>query len=91
MKLQNYTSVEKDEVVLSCELSKASGEVKWFKDGNEIFPSRNVLLQSDGRKRWLVIKRATKKDMGAYACDCGTDKTIADLNIEGNSSQVWTT
>lgn len=84
MKLQSYTAVEKDEVILSCELSKAVGEVKWFKDGSEIYPSKNILFQSDGKKRLLVIKKAAKSNVGAYTCDCGTDKTTADLNIEGN-------
>ena len=85
MKLQNYTAVEKDEVMLSCELSKPAAEVKWFKDGNEIFPSKNILFQSDGKKRTLVIRKAAQGSMGAYTCDCGTDKTTADLNIEGNA------
>lgn len=85
VKLQNYTAVEKDEVILSCELSKAVGEVRWFKDCNEIFPSKNVVFQSDGKKRILVIKKATKSNMGAFTCDCGTDKTTAHLNIEGNT------
>lgn len=85
VKLQNYTAVEKDEVILTCELSKAAAEVKWFKDGTEIFPSKNVLFQSDGKKRMLVIKKAAKSSMGVYICDCGTDKTTADLNIEGNT------
>lgn len=92
-KLQNYTAVEKDEVILSCELSKSTAEVKWFKDGNEIFPSKNILFQSDGKKRMLVIKKAAKSNVGAYTCDCGTDKTTADLNIEGNACSddpVWT-
>lgn len=84
MKLQNYTAVEKDEVILSCELSKAVTDVKWFKDGNEIFPSKNVLFQAEGKKRVLIIKKAAKSNMGTYTCDCGTDKTSADLNIEGN-------
>uniref|UniRef100_A0A8C6U917 Ig-like domain-containing protein n=1 Tax=Neogobius melanostomus TaxID=47308 RepID=A0A8C6U917_9GOBI len=83
--LQNYTAVEKEEVILMCELSKASGEVKWFKDGNEIYPSKNVLFQSDGKKRMLVIKKTAKSDMAAYTCDCGTDKTTAELSIEGNT------
>lgn len=83
-KLQNYTAVEKDEVILSCELSKAAAEIKWFKDGIEIFPSKNIVFQSDGKKRLLVIKKAAKSNMGAYTCDCGTDKTTANLNIEGN-------
>lgn len=84
-RLQNYTAVEKDEVILSCELSKATAEVKWFKDGKEIFPSKNIVFQSDGKKRMLVIKKAAKSSVGSYACDCGTDKTTANLNIEGNA------
>uniref|UniRef100_A0AAQ5WXP9 non-specific serine/threonine protein kinase n=1 Tax=Amphiprion ocellaris TaxID=80972 RepID=A0AAQ5WXP9_AMPOC len=90
VRLQNYTAVEKDQVILSCELSKAAGEVRWFKDGNEIFLSKNVLVQSDGRKRWLVIRKATKANMGLYTCDCGTDKTTADLNIEGKPAAIGT-
>lgn len=85
VKLQNYTAVEKDRVVLSCELSKAVAEVRWFKDTEEIFPSKNISFQSDGRKRMMVIKRAAKSSLGAYTCDCGTDKTTANLNIEGNT------
>lgn len=84
VKLHNYTAVEKDEVVLSCELSKAATDVKWFKDGVEIFPSKNVLFQAEGKKRILVIKKAAKSNMGTYTCECGTDKTSAELNIEGN-------
>ncbi|XP_068457581.1 titin-like [Clinocottus analis] len=88
VRLQNYTAVEKDEVIMSCELSKAAGEVRWFKGGDEIFPSKNILLQSDGRKRTLVIKKAAKSHMGALTCDCVTDKTSADLNIEGNACGI---
>lgn len=86
-KLQNYTAVEKDEVVLSCELSKAIGEVKWLKDDAEVFQSKNIQLQSDGRRRMLVFKRVERRSAGVYACDCGTDKTVADLNIEGKEPQ----
>lgn len=84
VKLQNYTAVEKDEAILSCEISKASGDVKWFKDGEEVFPSKNILIQSDGKKRMLVIKKASKRSAGTYTCSCTTDKTTSDLNIEGN-------
>lgn len=84
VKLQNYTAIEKDEVVLCCELSKATGDVKWFKDGEEVFPSKNILLQSDGKKRMMVIKKAARSSAGTYTCSCGTDKTTSELNIEGN-------
>uniref|UniRef100_A0A667WXZ1 Ig-like domain-containing protein n=1 Tax=Myripristis murdjan TaxID=586833 RepID=A0A667WXZ1_9TELE len=74
---------EGEKLSLKCHVSM--GEVKWFKDGNEITPSKNILIQSDGKKRMLIIKRAAKSNIGAYTCDCGTDKTTADLNIEGNA------
>lgn len=82
-KLQNYTAVERDEVKLVCELSKATADVKWYKDGKEITPSKNIAINTDGRKRILTVRRAEKTNIGEYACDCGSDKTTAHLNIEG--------
>lgn len=82
-KLQNYTAVEKDEVKLVCELSKAIADVKWFKDGKEITPSKNIAISTDGKKRILMVRKAEKANIGAYTCDCGSDKTTANLNIEG--------
>lgn len=83
-KLQNYTAVEKDEVRLVCELSKAIADVKWFKDGKEITPSKNIAISTDGKKRMLMVRKAEKTNIGEYTCDCGSDKTTANLNIEGN-------
>lgn len=87
-KLQNYTAVEKDEAVLSCELSRASGEVTWFKGDAEVFPSKNIVIQSDGRKRLLLVKKVAKSDGASYSCDCVTDRTTADLAVEGNRCRV---
>ena len=88
-KLQNYTAVEKDEVSLVCELSKSLAQVQWFKDGKEIIPSKNIVTQTDGKKRLLTIKKASKADIGEYSCHCGTDKTTASLNIEGKLSRGY--
>lgn len=87
-KLQNYTAVEKDEVKLVCELSKAVGDVKWFKDGKELTPSKNIAISSDGKKRILTVRKAEKANIGDYTCDCGFDKTTATLNIEGNGNML---
>lgn len=84
-KLQDYTAVEKDEVILQCEISKADAPVKWMKDGKPITPSKNVVIKADGKKRILILKKALKKDIGQYTCDCGTDQTSANLNIEGRA------
>lgn len=82
-KLQDYTGVEKDEVILQCEISKADAPVKWFKDGKELKPSKNVVIKADGKKRMLILKKALKSDIGQYTCDCGTDQTSGKLDIEG--------
>lgn len=75
--------MEKDEVILQCEISKADAPVKWMKDGNPITASKNVVIKADGKKRILILKKALKKDIGQYTCDCGTDQTSAKLDIEG--------
>lgn len=70
-------------MILQCEISKADAPVKWMKDGQEITPSKNVVIKVDGKKRILILKKALKKDIGQYTCDCVTDQTSAKLNIEG--------
>lgn len=57
--------------------------MKWFKDGEEIKPSKNAVIKADGKKRMLILKKALKSDIGQYTCDCGTDKTSGKLDIEG--------
>lgn len=75
--------MEKDEVKLVCELSKAIADVKWLKDGKEITPSKNIAISTDGKKRILIVRKAEKTNIGEYSCDCGSDRTTAKLNIEG--------
>lgn len=81
-KLQDYTAVEKDEVTFDCELSR-DVPVKWFKNEIEIKASKMVTMKVEGKRRILNLKKVENKDKGLYVCDCGTDKTSANLNIEG--------
>uniref|UniRef100_A0A3Q3GKJ4 Ig-like domain-containing protein n=1 Tax=Labrus bergylta TaxID=56723 RepID=A0A3Q3GKJ4_9LABR len=82
VKLQDYTATEKDEVSLDCELSK-DVPVIWYKEEKEIVSSKTVVMKSEGTRRSLVLKKVEQSDKGKYVCDCGTDKTAANLNIEG--------
>lgn len=83
MKLQDYTATEKDEVTLDCELSK-DVPVVWYHDEKEIIASKLVVMRSEGTRRSLLLKRVVQSDQGKYVCDCGTDKTLSNINIEGN-------
>ena len=87
VKLQDYTAVEKDEVVLDCELSK-DVDVMWYHNEAEIKPSKVVAIKAEGKRRTLIIKKVGDKDKGQYLCDCGTDKTTAVLHIEGKDAEI---
>uniref|UniRef100_A0A8C1K756 Obscurin, cytoskeletal calmodulin and titin-interacting RhoGEF b n=1 Tax=Cyprinus carpio TaxID=7962 RepID=A0A8C1K756_CYPCA len=51
---------------LSCEVSDAKTEVKWFKDGKQLISSKTVHLESKGKSRQLVLENVEKKDAGEY-------------------------
>lgn len=80
--------MEKDELVLDCELNK-DVEVMWYHNEAEIKPSKMVAIKAEGKHRTLIIKRVTDKDKGQYLCDCGTDKTTAMLHIEGKETALF--
>lgn len=82
VKLQDYTATEKDEVTLDCELSK-DVPVVWYHNEKEIIASKMTVLKSEGTHRSLVLKKVEQSNKGKYVCDCGTDKTSANINIEG--------
>uniref|UniRef100_A0AAV2JUQ1 Ig-like domain-containing protein n=1 Tax=Knipowitschia caucasica TaxID=637954 RepID=A0AAV2JUQ1_KNICA len=42
----------------------------------------------DGKKRILIVRKAEKANIGAYTCDCGSDKTTANLTIEERDIKV---
>lgn len=88
-KLQDHTVVEKDELTLDCELSK-DVPVKWFHNEIEIKASKMVSMKVEGKRRILNIKKVEMKNKGVYACDCETDKTSANVNIEGDLFELFT-
>ncbi|XP_042353421.1 obscurin [Plectropomus leopardus] len=59
---------------LSCEVVDNKTEVKWYKDGKQLSPSRGVHMESKGKIRQLVIDSIEKKDAGEYTCEVGTEK-----------------
>lgn len=80
--------MEKDEVVLDCELNK-DVDVIWYHNEAELKPSKMVAIKAEGKRRTLILKKVGDKDKGQYVCDCGTDKTAAVLHIEGNDTWIF--
>ncbi|KAM3607075.1 uncharacterized protein V6R79_001471 [Siganus canaliculatus] len=75
------SAVQQEELVLSCEVSRADGTVQWYKDGTEIKSSKNISMQAEGTTRNLTIHSAQLSDIGAYTCRAGDNVLMFKVNI----------
>ncbi|XP_047193057.1 uncharacterized protein LOC118320565 isoform X3 [Scophthalmus maximus] len=73
--------VEKEQLVLSCEVSRTDGVVQWYKDGADMQPSNNVAMQAEGTRRNLTIHSAQLSDTGTYTCRAGDHVLIFKVTI----------
>ncbi|CAG5865943.1 unnamed protein product [Menidia menidia] len=73
--------VENEQLVLSCEVSRADGIVQWHKDGTEIQPNSNVTMQAKDTKRNLTIHSAQLSDTGTYMCRAGDNILIFKVHV----------
>ncbi|NXU35280.1 OBSCN protein, partial [Drymodes brunneopygia] len=61
-KLEDKTSPAGQDISLSCELSKADINIRWYKDGKAIRKSQKYELQQEGTRATLIIHDSTVKD-----------------------------
>ncbi|XP_068615824.1 obscurin-like protein 1, partial [Brachionichthys hirsutus] len=73
--------VEQEQLVVSCEVSRADAIVQWYKDGTEIQPSDNITMQAEGTERILAIRSAKLPDSGTYTCRAGDSVLRFKVNI----------
>ena len=66
---------------LECELNRANANVKWLRNGSEIFPSRKYAMNADGAKRILTISDVCKDDEAEYVCSAEEQTTTSNLKI----------
>ncbi|XP_043550268.1 obscurin-like protein 1a isoform X8 [Chiloscyllium plagiosum] len=70
-----------NEVVLSCELSRPTVEVRWYKDGVEVERNEKCTMEVDGRRRRLTIQQVTVGDRGTYVCDAVDDSAKFEVAV----------
>ncbi|XP_078118989.1 obscurin-like protein 1 [Sander vitreus] len=73
--------VEKEQLVLSCEVSRTDGVVQWYKDGTEVQPCNNITMQAEGTTRNLTVHSAQLSDTGTYTCRAGDNVLMYKVNI----------
>lgn len=62
----SFTTSER--AVLTCELSRADFPARWYKDGQPVQESPELLVSVDGRRHRLVLPRAALTDSGEFEC-----------------------
>ncbi|KAK7945499.1 hypothetical protein WMY93_001227 [Mugilogobius chulae] len=67
--------------VLSCEVSEANTEVKWYKEGKLVTSSKTVHTEAKGKTRQLVIDSVEKNHAGEYICEAGTEKLAFKIHV----------
>lgn len=85
--MESYVS---EDVQLQCELSRSSGKVRWFKDGQLVEESPNLQLISEGPYRRLSILTGTVSDGGEYVCQTDGDSVFFQLTVKGKiETESW--
>lgn len=73
-----------DDIILVCELSRASASVKWYKDNHLIDDTKRYCCEEQDVFRSLVVLNAGLEDSGEYSCDAGDDKMVFHITVKGN-------
>ncbi|OCT75409.1 hypothetical protein XELAEV_18030588mg [Xenopus laevis] len=71
-----------ESTTLSCEVSQAKTEVKWYKEGKQITSSKKMRLESEGKVRRLVVEKVEKQDAGEYSCEAVGQKISFKINVK---------
>ncbi|XP_029562286.1 obscurin isoform X3 [Salmo trutta] len=74
--------------LLECQVSRANALVRWFKNRNEIQPSKKHQIVSDDVYRQLHIDDVASSDEDTYTCDAGDDKTSCQLLVEEQAISI---
>uniref|UniRef100_A0A8C0H9W5 Ig-like domain-containing protein n=1 Tax=Chelonoidis abingdonii TaxID=106734 RepID=A0A8C0H9W5_CHEAB len=76
---------------LSCEVTQAKTEVKWYKDGKLITSNKKFKVESEGKSRHLVVGQVEKKDAGEYTCEAAGQKLIFKIVVTGKKQYCLST
>ncbi|XP_063088892.1 obscurin isoform X2 [Cavia porcellus] len=85
--LEDQQAMPGEDVVLSCELSRADAPVRWLKDGKAIRKGQKYNLLFEDAKAMLVVRGASLRDSGEYTCETGAARSTARLCVEEKANR----
>ncbi|XP_061549134.1 obscurin isoform X5 [Phycodurus eques] len=87
-KLRDKIAIYKHRGHLECQVSRASAQVKWFKNKTELKPGKKYEIKSEDVYRKLTINDVDAADEDVYTCDASDDKTSCTLLVEEQSISI---
>ncbi|XP_041663267.1 obscurin-like isoform X16 [Cheilinus undulatus] len=75
-------------ISIECELSRHNVDVKWFRNGDEVKPSKDLRIYAIGRKRFLQVMKCNVCDSGVYTCDAGDVTTSCTVEVYERELQI---
>ncbi|XP_077072027.1 obscurin isoform X3 [Siphateles boraxobius] len=69
-------------IILKCELSDATAQVLWCKDGKELALNPGLNFQTDGNMRKLTVQSAKLSDTGNYTCHVPGDTVSFMVDVQ---------
>ncbi|XP_077879380.1 obscurin-like [Ictidomys tridecemlineatus] len=85
--LEDQQATLGEDVVFTCELSRAGTPVHWLKDGKAIRESQKYKLLREGTRAVLVVHGASLKDSGTYTCETDASKSTARLRVDEKANR----
>ncbi|KAM9010291.1 obscurin-like protein 1 isoform 6-T6 [Ara ararauna] len=76
-----HAYVAEQRVELWCQLSRPAAAVHWYKDGEEVEASENLVLEQEGPLCRLVLPSAQPQDTGEFVCDAGGDSVFYTVTV----------
>ncbi|XP_069792095.1 obscurin-like protein 1a isoform X2 [Narcine bancroftii] len=80
--LRDKTALEKHKVILECKVSKPRARVRWYRAGEELWPTDKYEICSEDCYRKLVIHDVSFEDEDTYTCDAFDDTSSAKVLVE---------
>uniref|UniRef100_A0A8C2KXV9 Obscurin-like protein 1 n=1 Tax=Cyprinus carpio TaxID=7962 RepID=A0A8C2KXV9_CYPCA len=73
--------VEQDNLLLCCQVSRSDATAQWYKDGVELKPSGNVLIEAENTIRRVIVLSSQLSDSGTYTCRAGDSALTFKVNV----------
>ncbi|XP_067843087.1 obscurin-like protein 1 isoform X2 [Heptranchias perlo] len=80
--------ITSEDIVLECELSRANGVAKWYKDGEKVVENERTSIGKEGALRSLRVLDAQMADSGEYLCDVQNDHVVFRVRVEDPPAMI---